>query len=81
LTTFLQNTFNCTRKDVPPAESDDPQSLLHVGVHKPERQVAVAAEFHTVVLNIIDFLVWNSSGAFSFEVAYTFGVEICASLF
>lgn len=26
-----------------------PQSLLHVGVHKPGRQVAMAAEFHTVV--------------------------------
>jgi hypothetical protein len=50
-----------------------PRSLLHAGVHKPERQVAMTAEFRTVVPNIIDFLVWNSSGAFSFEVAYTLG--------
>jgi hypothetical protein len=55
-----------------------PQSLLHVGVHKPGRQVVMAAEFRTVVPNMIDFLVWNSSGAFSFEVAYTFrGGDLC----
>ena len=58
-----------------------PQSLLHVGAHEPGRLIAMAAEFRTVVPNIIYFLVWNSSVAFSFEVAYTFGGKICASLF
>jgi hypothetical protein len=55
------------------------RSLLHVGVHKPERQVALAAKFHTVVPNVIDFLVWNSCGAFSFEVTF-WGVNLCISL-
>jgi len=30
-----------------------PRSPLHVGVHKPERQIAMAAEFRTMVPNII----------------------------